>query len=358
MRNKIFALALCFTMFLGNQVLADDDFYIVPMANPNITATNTNTAMGKGSLKSITTGVGNTAVGNDSLTSNQTGVYNTATGYWSMFNNKTGWYNTANGNFSLLANVSGAQNVAVGHKSLYSNNTGSFNTAVGFESLYANQGAIYNTASGYQALKSNTTGYRNTGVGTLTLSSNTSGYSNTALGYQAGAYLNGDFTGNYNIYIGENVYPVASNESYTIRIGNSNQIKTFIAGINDSYIDGSTVLIDSNGRLGIPGSSIRYKEQVQDMENESSSILQLRPVVFYYKPEYSSGSRTLQYGLIAEEVAKTCPNLVGKDPNTGEPRTVYYQQLNSMLLNEIQKQQRKINSLEDRLSKLEAGLKN
>jgi len=92
------------------------------------------------------------------------------------------------------------------------------------------------------------------------------------------------------------------------------------------------------------------------MGEASSNLMQLRPVSFYYKPEYSDGPRTLQYGLIAEEVAEFYPELVQYDPKTGEPETVYYHLVNAMLLNEVQKQHRKIQSLEERLAKLEAML--
>ena len=92
------------------------------------------------------------------------------------------------------------------------------------------------------------------------------------------------------------------------------------------------------------------------MGDASSDLMQLRPVSFYYRPEYSDGPRTLQYGLIAEEVAELYPELVQYDPKTGEPETVYYHLVNAMLLNEVQKQHRKIQDLEERLAKLEALL--
>jgi len=68
--------------------------------------------------------------------------------------------------------------------------------------------------------------------------------------------------------------------------------------------------------------------------------MKLRPVSFLYKPEYAKGDRTLQYGLIAEEVAKVYPELVAYD-NDGQPYTVRYQYLSTMLLNEVQKQYRR-----------------
>jgi hypothetical protein len=49
----------------------------------------------------------------------------------------------------------------------------------------------------------------------------------------------------------------------------------------------------------------------------------------------------MQYGLVAEEVAQVYPDLVayGKD---GKVETVQYQELDVLVLNELQKQQRTI----------------
>ena len=60
-------------------------------------------------------------------------------------------------------------------------------------------------------------------------------------------------------------------------------------------------------------------------------------MTFFYKAKYDDGSHMLQYGLIAEEVAKVYPDLVAYDKD-GQPYTVKYQLLAAMLLNELQKQ--------------------
>jgi hypothetical protein len=73
------------------------------------------------------------------------------------------------------------------------------------------------------------------------------------------------------------------------------------------------------------------------MGSSSSALMKLRPVTFLYKPEYDKGPRTLQYGLIAEEVAEVYPDLVAYEPD-GNPYTVKYQYLTTMLLNEVQKE--------------------
>jgi hypothetical protein len=64
-------------------------------------------------------------------------------------------------------------------------------------------------------------------------------------------------------------------------------------------------------------------------------------VTFHYKVD-SQG--TLRYGLIAEEVAKVYPELVVRDQD-GRIDGVRYDELAPMLLNEVQKQERKIDAL-------------
>ncbi len=63
----------------------------------------------------------------------------------------------------------------------------------------------------------------------------------------------------------------------------------------------------------------------------------------------------MQYGLIAEEVAKVYPEMVAYDKD-GQILTVKYQLLTPMLLNQIQKQAAQIRSLEERLAALESLL--
>ena len=103
-------------------------------------------------------------------------------------------------------------------------------------------------------------------------------------------------------------------------------------------------------------SSRRYKEDIRDMGEASRGLMQLRPVTFHYKPEYAGGPRTRQYGLIAEEVAAVYPDLVLYDPQTGRPQSVAYHLVNAMLLNEVQKQHLRIESLEGQNKGLAAEL--
>jgi Chaperone of endosialidase len=102
-------------------------------------------------------------------------------------------------------------------------------------------------------------------------------------------------------------------------------------------------------------SSRRYKEDIQDMGDASAGLMRLRPVTFHYKKPFADGSQTMQYGLIAEEVADVYPDMVARSAD-GQIETVKYQLLDPMLLNEVQRQQAEIRELQERLSRMEAAL--
>ena len=108
------------------------------------------------------------------------------------------------------------------------------------------------------------------------------------------------------------------------------------------------VLVDSAGQLGTVSSSARFKEDIRDMGELTQRLLELRPVVFRYKPEVQQGERPLEYGLIAEEVAEVFPELVVL-ADEGKPLTVKYHLLASMLLNELEKEVRAREELEQRV---------
>jgi len=225
-----------------------------------------------------------------------TGDYNTASGYAALVFNSGGNYNTASGYFALHDNTTGSQNSAEGVQALFGNKTGNYNTASGTDALF----------------------------------SNTSGSSNIAEGYKAGYDLT---TGSNNIDIGN--LGVAA-ESGTIRIGTtSTQTKTYIAGIYGTSVTGSAVVVSSTGQLGVTVSSERYKTGITPMGPNSQKLRELRPVTFHLKTDPEGA---LQYGLIAEEVAKVYPELVIRD-KSGRIDGVRYDELAPMLLNEMQQQQ-------------------
>ncbi|MFI4919686.1 MAG: tail fiber domain-containing protein [Legionellales bacterium] len=264
----------------------------------------TNLALGIGALPVSPANGSNTAIGNDALGSNQTGRFNAAIGQAALSNNMSGESNTALGLEALLLNISGNGNTAIGQSALVSNSTGQDNIAIGF-------------FSGSAAPPAN----------------------------------------NNSIYIG--AFGSGSDASGTIYIGTYGAQTSFfvtgVSGVTTGVNDAVPVVIDSNGQFGTISSSRRFKEDIQDMAKASQNIMRLRPVTFRYIKPYNDGSKPIQYGLIAEEVAEVYPDLVVYSAD-GQIQSVKYQVLDVLLLNELQHQQSEIKSLKKRLAKMEAVL--
>ena len=294
-----------------------------------------NTALGWFSLESLTTGSFNTGVGAGTLVLNS-GDENTATGAGALLSNTTGQGNTANGAFALVSNTSGGANTATGDHALISN-IGFANTADGAFALRNNTEGIQNTAEGYLALSHNTTGNQNTAIGVGALSSTTGSY-NIAIGYFAGISVT-----------------TASDVTCINHSGADVSNSTWISNVYGVTTQSGTVapvVVSDDGQLGTVASAERFKKDIATMENASEAILLLRPVTFHYKTDANG---TLQFGLIAEEVAKVNPALVLPD-HEGKPYTVRYDAVNAMLLNEFLKEHRKVDELEKQVAALNAGL--
>jgi hypothetical protein len=90
------------------------------------------------------------------------------------------------------------------------------------------------------------------------------------------------------------------------------------------------------------------------MDKASESILRLRPITFRYKKEFDSDGLT-QFGLVAEDVEKVCPDLVVSDEE-GKPLTVRYDAVNAMLLNEFLKEHRIVEEQTRKIQAQEAAI--
>ena len=276
---------------------------------------------------------------------------NTALGASALASNSSGKFNTAIGDLALSANTTGSDNIAVGDGALQANTSGLTNTALGTGTLSSNTTGGSNVAVGGRALALNTAGGLNTAVGAGALAAAT-GDGNIAIGSNAGRNLT---SSSNNIMIGHD--GVAGDNGIT-RIGQSQILKTFIAGITGvttGVNNAVNVVIDSNGQLGTINSSRRFKEDIRDMGAASSGLQSLRPVTYRYKQPYSDGSKPLDYGLIAEEVAGVYPDLVAKGAD-GQVATVQYQKLTPMLLNELQKEHRELQQQAETIRLLQTHL--
>lgn len=340
---------------LLNNVMGNDNTAVGTSALFNNTLGNENTAVGQGALGGNTTGFQNTAVGNISLAVNSTGSNNTATGHGALRSNTTGGNNSASGFAALFDNTTGTEGAAFGFLTLSSNTTAAGNAAFGSQAMLNTSTGGSNAAFGASALSANTKGFRNVAVGHSALLGSTIGKSNTAVGWKAGERT----TGNDNVLI---AHRGVTGESQTMRIGtngtpdeiSSGVTRTFIAGVRGvtTGSPGTPVLVDSKGQFGTISSSLRFKQDVHDIRDLDDRLLKLRPVEFRYKQTDAAGERPIQYGLIAEEVAEVFPELVVPDEN-GQPETVAYHLLPTLLLSELQKERALARAQSERITELE-----
>ncbi|MCC7126392.1 MAG: tail fiber domain-containing protein [Acidobacteria bacterium] len=306
--------------------------------------------IGASALAANAAGRDNVAVGDAAMDANVSGVENVAVGAGALGTTVGGFSNTAVGFEALAQSVlTNGVNAAFGHRALAASTTGHSNVALGTGALQANASGDSNLAAGHLALR-DATGSDNAAVGGGSLRILTTGSRNTAVGYASGGVLT---TGNDNIYVGS---PGAAVENGTIRIGQALQSRAFVAGVRGvttGVNDAVAVVIDSNGQLGTVSSSARVKDHIADLGAVGERLQQLRPVRFRYRAPYADGRTPEQYGLIAEEVAEVLPELVVRDAD-GQPSTVAYHVLPTLLVAEVQRLERERAAMADLLRALQA----
>ena len=114
-----------------------------------------------------------------------------------------------------------------------------------------------------------------------------------------------------------------------------------------------TVTVDlTTGLLGHLSSSRRYKEDIKSMDSASEKLYRLKPVTFRYKKEINA-RQSLEYGLVAEDVADVDPDLAIRNKD-GEIENVRYTAVNAMLLNEFLKEHSKVQEQESTIEELKS----
>jgi hypothetical protein len=102
-------------------------------------------------------------------------------------------------------------------------------------------------------------------------------------------------------------------------------------------------------------SSLRWKEEVRPIENALDKVMRLRGIAFRWKPEYGG---TPDIGFAMEEVNEVLPEIVDKDPRTGELLGMDYSRVTSVLVEglkqHIREQERENAELRARLERLES----
>ena len=200
----------------------------------------------------------------------------------------------------------------------------------------------------------------NSGNPGLTVTGNSNGYSNTSAirssNISTRLFIHNEYTdgAGYGKFTasGSHVYFGDGSGSYTMRIVNTANLY----GQGTGGVATLDVLVNANGTLVAPSSSIRFKENINNLNIDYKKILSIQPVSFFYKDDSEvpeGAERAVEYGVIAEQVEEAgVPELVNyKD---GVPFSVPYSKMPVFLLEVCRKQQELIEDLQSRISLLES----
>jgi len=197
------------------------------------------------------------------------------------------------------------------------------------------------------------TGSDNTFIGFFAGFSNTSGSGNVSLGVGAGF---SNSSGSGNVFIGSSA-GASETSSNNLYIANSDTIPPLIYGEFD------TPMVEINGDFYVTGntymtSDARLKKDINSIDSSLEKIMSLRGVSFKWNDQKSNDiklSERSHYGVIAQEVQKTLPDIVMKDRN-GE-MNVAYMELIPVLIEAVKEQQQIISEMTEKIQNIEKDLK-
>ena len=336
---------------------------------------------------------GNIAIGTKALYANTTGTNNTSTGYNSLVANTTGVGNTALGSFALRANVTGQRNTSIGSNTLSTNTAGTFLTVLGYGAntqvdnlanataigAYATVAQSNSLVLGSIAGVNNATASTSVGIGVAAPlaplhihSANADNFANAkslylddansipSIHFQgSGAYSNRWWNITLEPYTpttGDNAgIPstslVLSNNNAYPQVRFENGLAQFTADVdmvNDAKVEGTLRV----AHAPLIYSDIRLKEDIEPMENVLPAVMKMNGYTYYFKDHTD---KTLQIGVLAQEVQQVYPQLVEADSKG--VLAVKYTQLIPILLTAVKEQQKEIVELKERMEKIEAMLK-
>ncbi|HUS87487.1 MAG TPA: tail fiber domain-containing protein [Bacteroidales bacterium] len=317
----------------------------------------------------------NSFIGYQSGTSNVTGKGNIFLGYQSGINNTEGQNNVFIGNQTGYTNTGvgsfiGDYNVFIGYLTGYYNTEGQSNVFVGKQAGFRNTTGRYNTFLGQNTGAQNLDGNFNTFLGAKAAEFKTNGNNNTMVGNSAGA---NNYKGSGNVFVGyrSGMDEDGSNKFYIANGVGSNPMMygDFTVSGHKLVINGDSVsnLGDDNFFVvGSAGGTIawdaasdrRLKGNIITIGNALEKVNKLRGVNFEWNDErFPEGT---QMGFIGQEAFEVIPEVVN---NRGKYITMEYAPITALLVEAIKEQnliiesqERIIDSLIDRLNKIEAAL--
>lgn len=113
------------------------------------------------------------------------------------------------------------------------------------------------------------------------------------------------------------------------------------------------VIVDAAKQV-VQNSSVRYKNNIEHVSDEQlDAILSLDVINFVYNEKISLNDSKKHVGVIAEQVASFFPDSVIND-SEGNPSSVVYSDFIPLLIAQVQRQDKQIKSLEERIKTLES----
>ena len=150
---------------------------------------------------------------------------------------------------------------------------------------------------------------------------------------------------------------LSNGTSYRFQISTTGKMFSPATYTNTTSNSANMSVPNSDGQFYRSTSSIKYKDNVVTLTDTlADKILNCRPVSYTSKCSNDDKTKVF-YGLIAEEVDKIDQSLVfyNNDSETPEPEGVQYDRFVPALINLVKRQKTQIETLETKVSALEAA---
>lgn len=249
--------------------------------------------------------------------------------------------NTLIGSPAAMKLTTGGGNTVIGSNVMTNETTGGSNVVIGGNSMNQANGQNNSVAVGYNSCSGATNGSNNICLGSG-LSVVTAAGSNQL---NLGGAIYGDITsaaasGLANLIGINNTAPTASLEvSGTVKFDNL----TNAAGTGPACYSTSTKQITTN-TAACTVSDMRLKKNVEPYNGSLDKVMQLDVRQFDFRDPKTYGAQH-QVGLIAQEVEKVIPAVVGTGDDGLKLKSVSYDKLSAYAIGAIQEQQAEINEL-------------
>jgi hypothetical protein len=238
--------------------------------------------------------------------------------------------NTASGSDATVGG--GDYNHAIGDFAIVGG--GGNNRAIGYHATIG--GGLHNTASGDYATVPG--GYRDSVAGDYSM----------AAGSEVEILADGDYT----FAFGRNFTTATPNAVIFWHPDSATRMGVNVT--NPTYAITLPNIANNSGKgygnAWIDASSIRWKENISQIENPLDKIMALRGVYFDWKK-----NKKHDMGMIAEEVGEVVPEVVDFEENGIDAQGLSYARLTALLVEAMKEQQKEIESLREEINALKQG---